>query len=70
MAGDETELLAILLNGMEEGDVREAVRAMNEAPPEKPAGRRRRRSSRPAARAPRRTGSTVQTQGEAAGQPA
>ena len=54
MSADETELLQVLLAGMDEGDVQETVRAMNEAPPEKPAGRRRRRSSRPSLRAVRR----------------
>jgi hypothetical protein len=55
MTGDETELLQVLLAGMDEGDVRETVRAINDAPPEKPAGRRRRRSSRPSVRSVRRS---------------
>ncbi len=59
--GDETELLQVLLSGMEEGDVRETVQAINEAPPEKPAGRRRRRASRPSARAARRTTPATRT---------
>jgi hypothetical protein len=54
MAGDETELLQVLLAGMDEDDLQDTIRAINEAPPEKPAGRRRRRSSRSAARATRR----------------
>jgi hypothetical protein len=54
MAGDETELLRVLLTGMSEPEVREAVHAMNNAPPEKPVGRRRRRASRPSLRSPRR----------------
>jgi hypothetical protein len=54
MAGDETELLQVLLAGMSDEDVEDTVRAINDAPPEKPAGRRRRRSMRPPARAPRR----------------
>jgi hypothetical protein len=54
MSGDETELLQVLLAGMDEADLRETVQAINEAPPEKPAGRRRRRSSRPSVRAVRR----------------
>jgi hypothetical protein len=55
MSGDETELLQVLLAGMQEDDVRETVRAINDAPPEKPAGRRRRRASRPAMRSVRRS---------------
>jgi hypothetical protein len=55
MLGDETELLQVLLAGMDKSEVQETVRAINEAPPEKPAGRRRRRSSRPAMRGVRRT---------------
>jgi hypothetical protein len=54
MLGDETELLQAMLSGMEEGDVRETIRAINQAPPEKPAGRRRRRASRPSVRSVRR----------------
>jgi hypothetical protein len=50
MLSDETELLKSLIHGMSAVDVDDCVRAMNEAPPEKPAGRRRRRSSRPALR--------------------
>jgi hypothetical protein len=48
MLADETELLKSLVHGMTRADLEDCVRAMNEAPPEKPAGRRRRRSSRPA----------------------
>jgi hypothetical protein len=55
MTGDETELLQVLLAGMDESEVRETVRAINAAPPEKPAGRRRRRESRPAMRSLRRS---------------
>jgi len=61
MSGDETELLQVLLAGMDEADVRETVRAINHAPPEKPAGRRRRRASRPALRAVRRSGRSGST---------
>jgi hypothetical protein len=61
--GDETELLKSLLDGMSDHDVEDTVRAMNQAPPEKPAGRRRRRSSRPASRTPRRL---VEPKGEPA----
>ena len=57
MSGDETELLQVLCAGMDETEVRETVRAINDAPPEKPAGRRRRRAaSRPAVRSVRRSG--------------
>jgi hypothetical protein len=52
--GDETELLQVLLSGMDAGEVQETVQAINHAPPEKPAGRRRRRASRPSARSVRR----------------
>jgi hypothetical protein len=55
MSSDETELLQVLLTGMDDTDVRETVRAINDAPPEKPAGRRRRRASRPALRSVRRS---------------
>jgi hypothetical protein len=55
MPGDETELLRALLSGMSEFDVDDTVRAINNAPPEKPVGRRRRRASRPSLRSPRRT---------------
>jgi hypothetical protein len=54
VSGDETELLQVLLAGMDDGDVEETVRAINDAPPEKPAGRRRRRASRPSTRPGRR----------------
>jgi hypothetical protein len=55
MLGDETELLQAMLSGMDDGDVRETIQAINEAPPEKPAGRRRRRASRPSVRSVRRS---------------
>jgi hypothetical protein len=55
MSADETELLQVMLAGMDDGDVQETVRAINEAPPEKPAGRRRRRASRPSVRSVRRS---------------
>jgi len=58
MLGDETELLRSLLTGLSDDEKREAVSAINEAPPEKPAGRRRRRASKvsaPSARVARAT---------------
>lgn len=54
MSGDETELVHVLLAGMADAEVRETVRAINAAPPEQPAGRRRRRNARPVVRAGRR----------------